>query len=141
MVDVDRFKSVNDTYGHLAGDAALREISTRLIRSLRPYDIIGRYGGEEFLVVLGGCSPRNARALAERLRETVAAEPVRVAEEAVTVTVSMGVAAWDPNECGDIQALLRAADVALYEAKRAGRNLVRTAWEHNPPSARAARVA
>lgn len=141
MVDVDRFKSVNDTYGHLMGDAALREISTRLIGSLRPYDIIGRYGGEEFLVVLGGCSPRNARALAERLRETVASEPVRVAEVEVTVTISMGVAAWEPNEYGDIQALLRAADVALYEAKRAGRNLVRTAWEHSPPLARAARVA
>jgi two-component system cell cycle response regulator len=141
MVDVDLFKNINDTYGHLMGDAALREITARLLVSLRPYDVLGRYGGEEFLVVLGGCSPRNAQTLAERLREQVAAQPVAVADEEVTVTISAGVAAWNPNECGDIQALLRAADVALYEAKRNGRNRVRTAWETRPAADSAADAA
>jgi len=141
MIDVDHFKQVNDTYGHLMGDAALREVTTRLTQSLRPYDIIGRYGGEEFLVVLGGCSPRNAQVLAERLRELVASQPVSLAGDAVTVTISMGVAGWDPNECGDIQALLRAADVALYEAKRAGRNRVRAAWEAHSPALEAVSAA
>lgn len=141
MIDVDHFKSINDTYGHLVGDTALREITARLLTSLRPYDIIGRYGGEEFLVVLGGCSPRNAQALAERLREEVAGRPVQLADEEATVTISMGVAAWDNNQCGDIQALLRAADVALYEAKRNGRNRVQTAWESRPPADRAADAA
>lgn len=128
MIDVDHFKSVNDTYGHLAGDTALREITTRIMTSLRPYDIIGRYGGEEFVLVLGGCSPRNAVLLAERLREVVAAQPIAVSDQEVTATISMGVATWNNNEHGDIQALLRAADTALYQAKKNGRNRVETAW-------------
>ncbi len=141
MIDVDHFKNINDTYGHLMGDAALRELTARMLDSLRPYDIMGRYGGEEFLVVLGGCSPRNAAALAERLRELAAARPVRLADEEVTVTISLGVASWNANECGDIQSLLRAADVALYKAKREGRNRVQTAWDARPPAEEAADAA
>ena len=128
MIDVDRFKDVNDTYGHLAGDAALREITARIMTSLRPYDIIGRYGGEEFVLVLGGCSPRNALALAERLRELVADGPIELSGQEATVTISMGVATWSSSEYGDIQSLLRAADAALYRAKRSGRNRVEAAW-------------
>ena len=105
------------------------------------WGVIDVDGNRLIYVGCGSVESREAQPLAERLRETVASEPVRVAEVEVTVTISMGVAAWEPNEYGDIQALLRAADVALYEAKRAGRNLVRTAWEHSPPLARAARVA
>lgn len=126
MIDVDHFKNVNDTYGHLAGDAALREITGRILGSLRPYDTIGRYGGEEFLLVLGGCSSRNALTLAERVRELVAAEPLALVEGQVTATLSMGVATWNGSEHRDVEALLRAADAALYQAKRQGRNRVET---------------
>ncbi|MEI6500575.1 MAG: diguanylate cyclase [Armatimonadota bacterium] len=127
MIDVDHFKQVNDTLGHLGGDAALREITARLVSFIRPYDAIGRYGGEEFLVVLSGCSPANAARLAERLRERVGATPA-ILELEHPVTISIGVATWT-NEYGDVQALIRAADAALYRAKNCGRDRVEVAWD------------
>jgi two-component system cell cycle response regulator len=122
MVDIDRFKSVNDTYGHLVGDAVLREVAHRVESRVRGGDIVGRYGGEEFVVVLPGCDGRSAVEVAERLRSAVADAPVERAPGPLRVTVSLGVAAEHGD--GDLAAdpLLRAADEALYRAKAEGRN-------------------
>jgi diguanylate cyclase (GGDEF)-like protein len=120
MADVDYFKRINDTHGHVTGDQVLRQTAQRLLTALRTYDTVGRYGGEEFLVVLSGCDAATALTLAERLRGCVDAEPVEDAGKRIGVTLSLGVAAWD----GQVTApdLLRTADEALYQAKCAGRN-------------------
>jgi two-component system cell cycle response regulator len=123
MLDIDRFKGTNDTYGHLAGDAVLRETSKRMRDSVRSYDTVGRYGGEEFLIVVPGCGMKEIVDLAERLRACVAKEPIRAGQDDIATTISLGVAIRD-NELKDSEALLRAADEALYSAKHAGRNRV-----------------
>jgi diguanylate cyclase (GGDEF)-like protein len=120
MADIDHFKQINDTLGHLVGDAVLRQVAQRLLAGLRPYDMVGRYGGEEFLIVLPGCAAERALALAERLRSVVALEPVCDEQAAIPVTISVGAAAWDNGWAAP--ELLRAADRALYRAKSAGRN-------------------
>ena len=122
MADLDHFKRVNDTLGHLAGDEVLRQAARRLRAALRPYDTVGRYGGEEFLVVLPGCAPATALVLAERLCRHMAAEPVSCEGVNIAITLSVGVAAWEG--VGDSAGLLSAADAALFRAKRAGRNCV-----------------
>ena len=123
MADLDHFKAVNDGFGHMAGDAVLREVARRIRASLRPYDILGRYGGEEFIIVLPGCDAESVRPLSERIRSTIGAEPVDTSEGVVPVTVSIGTAtlgtAGRTNE-----ELVRAADAALYRAKAAGRDRV-----------------
>jgi diguanylate cyclase (GGDEF)-like protein len=121
MVDLDRFKSVNDTYGHLAGDAVLREAAARMSAVSRCYDGLGRYGGEEFLVVLPGCDLAAALVQAERLREAVASVPFTVPNHELGVTCSIGVAC---AAGGGPEALIRHADEALYQAKEQGRNRV-----------------
>lgn len=128
MIDVDHFKQVNDQRGHDGGDEALRQVAQRLSDCVRPYDGLGRYGGEEFLIVLSGCSGGNAAGLAERLREAIAEPPLSVHREDLRLTISLGVAVWSA-EHGDMQALIRAADAALYRAKKAGRNQVEVAWD------------
>jgi diguanylate cyclase (GGDEF)-like protein len=120
LADVDHFKAINDTFGHPAGDAVLREVGRRLGASLRPYDALGRYGGEEFLAVLPDCDAESLARLAERLRQCVGEAPVSLLGEFVPVTLSLGGAAGTHGA----EALLRAADVAMYRAKRAGRNCV-----------------
>jgi len=122
MADVDHFKRVNDVYGHMAGDEVLRRTARRLLGVLRPYDTVGRYGGEEFLVVLPGCDAETTLILAERLCRSMAAEPIELEGLPVTVTLSLGVAAWSGSE--EACTRLRAADTALYRAKAAGRNRV-----------------
>ena len=122
LADVDHFKRINDTLGHLAGDEVLREAARRMVALLRPYDAIGRYGGEEFLAVLPGCDAHVVLSLAQRLREGIATEPFEVEGKEVGVTLSLGVTAWDEGASTDAGQLLRAADEALYAAKRAGRN-------------------
>ncbi len=122
MADIDHFKHINDMHGHLVGDAVLREVAGRLRDVLRPYDAVGRYGGEEFLVVLPGCDGTSATGLAERLRQHVAAKPVETPQGDVAVTLSLGVAAWEGVGAADPVELLRAADGAMYCAKSAGRN-------------------
>ena len=119
MVDVDHFKWVNDRHGHAAGDAVLREVADRLVAVVRGEDVVGRWGGEEFLVVLPHTSIGLARQQAERLRGAVAALPIAHASGEEPVTVSVGCAAAIP---GPIEPLVAAADAALYEAKAAGRN-------------------
>jgi diguanylate cyclase (GGDEF)-like protein len=138
IADVDHFKRVNDTHGHLAGDAVLRQIAERMRLVLRGYDLIGRYGGEEFLAVLPGCDLARAVQVAERMREAVAAEPVDAMGSPVPVTVSLGVASAARTGT-DAFALIKAADDALYRAKARGRNSVETAFpgagKKPPPAA------
>jgi two-component system, cell cycle response regulator len=123
MVDIDHFKRVNDTFGHMGGDAVLREVAARLLSQIRPYDAVGRYGGEEFLVVLPGCDREGAAALAERLRLSIASGPMDTPEGMIPVTISLGAAVSGAGG-PDAGALVRAADLALYRAKDQGRNRV-----------------
>jgi two-component system cell cycle response regulator len=129
MADVDFFKKVNDTYGHLVGDAVLREVGHRLDSALRSYDSVGRYGGEEFLIVVPGCDELNLMVTAERLRRRIADQPIDTSAGPVPVTVSLGVVAAQASgsKLPNPEALLRDADAALYAAKARGRNRVETA--------------
>ena len=124
LVDLDHFKRVNDTYGHLTGDAVLQEAAQRMTRVLRRSDVLGRYGGEEFLVVLPGCEASDAQGLAERLRRCIACDPVATSMGKVSFTISLGVATTGKGETLGAAAVLQRADEALYQAKREGRNLV-----------------
>jgi len=125
VIDVDRFKPLNDSHGHAAGDAALKEVAARLRQHLRAVDVVARYGGEEFLVVLAGAGEEAAAAVAERLRAAVAETPVMVGSLALPVTVSIGVAVARGQAAPD--ALIAAGDAALYRAKEGGRNRVEAA--------------
>jgi len=124
MADIDFFKKVNDTHGHPAGDAVLRTIANRLKDGMRRYDSIGRYGGEEFLFILPGCSADNARDQADRLRRLVGDTPVEYEGLLIPVTVSMGLAIFAGTEEGDPDDFIKRADEALYRAKDNGRNRV-----------------
>ena len=125
LADLDHFKHINDTYGHLAGDAVLRETAHRMRDAIRPYDSIGRYGGEEFLLVLSNCDTIGAAAIAERLLQAVRKDTIVLAEATVSVTLSAGVATSGVIQ--DPETLVGAADTALYRAKRGGRNRVEVA--------------
>ncbi len=123
MTDIDRFKAINDTHGHLAGDQVLQEVAKRLKGALRPYDVIGRFGGEEFLVMLPHTALPDAAAVAERMRRTIEQPAVDAGGEAITVTASFGVACCqDADDSAD--AAVARADSALYLAKNGGRNKV-----------------
>ncbi len=122
MADLDHFKRINDTYGHQVGDLALQEIANRIRSSLRPYDIAGRYGGEELLVILPGCDEARAVGLAERIRLAVCDRPIETDEGPVSVTVSIGVAPVDGPIKADVDEVISRADNALYRAKDSGRN-------------------
>jgi two-component system, cell cycle response regulator len=132
LADIDHFKNINDTYGHLCGDDVLKAVVERMKASVRSYDVIGRYGGEEFLVVAPGVDARGALALAERIRRIVESEPARTASCCVTVTVSLGVAVSTDPAYTDVGELLRLADQALYGAKSAGRNRSELAGSAEP---------
>lgn len=124
MADIDHFKKVNDTHGHLIGDEVLCEVARRMQSSLRPYDVIGRYGGEEFLLVLPGCTLEEGVKLANRVCRLVRSEPAKAKNASIDVTISLGVAVTNHPLPGDFEALLGASDLALYQAKSAGRNRV-----------------
>ncbi|HVY46930.1 MAG TPA: diguanylate cyclase, partial [Minicystis sp.] len=125
MVDVDRFKGVNDAHGHRVGDDVLRIIAERLAAALRTTDVVARYGGEEFCVLLPETLADGAGRAAERVRDAIASRPVLVADRELAVTVSIGVTSWDA--VGPPPDLLGEADAALLAAKRDGRNCVRAA--------------
>ncbi len=127
LIDVDNFKRVNDGYGHAAGDAVLQRIAGSLRFGLRSADVVGRYGGEEVIVVLPQTPPESALRTAQRLLEIVRALRFHKIDEGLSVTISIGVSGWDkvPDDRGEQSLLLRKADQALYEAKRAGRDEAR----------------
>ena len=122
MIDIDHFKAVNDAYGHQAGDAVLKEVAARVSTTVRPYDSVGRYGGEEFLVILPGCDEPRAQIVAERLCCVVSREAILTDAVEISVTLSVGLALSAQGETSE--RLVHAADRALYEAKRNGRNRV-----------------
>ena len=126
MLDLDHFKSINDTYGHLAGDEVLRETARRLRGAVRPYDSVGRYGGEEFLIIMPGCGGIDIENQAERLRKSLAGSPISIGDVSLTVTASFGATYALPAYQAGQEGLVRTADEALYKAKRAGRNRVHT---------------
>src|SRR5262245_608890 len=125
LLDIDHFKQYNDTNGHLDGDELLKRMGGLLRENSRENEVVGRYGGEEFLVIMPGTTKETELKVAERIRMLVEGTPFDHAgrQPAGKVTISGGVATW-PGDGDDVDALLRNADAALYEAKRAGRNRV-----------------
>ena len=122
LADLDHFKRVNETYGHLVGDEVLKETASRMSQVIREYDSVGRYGGEEFLAVLPDCSAASAGAIAERIRLSLCTRPVLTNAAEIAVSASIGVCEWRPGL--DLSQVLSGADEALYLAKAAGRNQV-----------------
>jgi diguanylate cyclase (GGDEF)-like protein len=122
MLDLDHFKRVNDTYGHAAGDEVLKVIAERIKNTVRPYDLFGRYGGEEFIMFLAASDSTNAITFAERIRTIVNEEPVHFEGKDIPVATSIGVAQMAPDR--DYKEAVKAADEALYKAKKNGRNRV-----------------
>ena len=122
MVDIDHFKQINDVYGHLAGDEVICHCVNQLTQRIRESDSIGRYGGEEFLVLLPHTNPENAVTVLDQLRASVAESPARFGEASISLRISIGVCCVVPNEDDTTASLLARADAALYEAKGLGRN-------------------
>jgi diguanylate cyclase (GGDEF)-like protein len=127
LADLDRFKGINDAYGHLAGDEVLKAVARAMRSSVRRYDAVGRYGGEEFLIVLPGCDGANAVSHAERLRAAVGRVAVKTPLATIHPSISLGVVVSDRHTSLDIGDLIQAADMALYRAKDGGRNRVEAA--------------
>jgi diguanylate cyclase (GGDEF)-like protein len=125
MADIDRFKAVNDTYGHLAGDHAIKTVATCLTANLRETDHIARYGGEEFAIVLYNIAPEEALSVMERVRQSISDMPIHFDDRTFKISMSIGIATMTPEAPIDRDALLDQADKALYEAKSAGRNCCR----------------
>jgi two-component system, cell cycle response regulator len=130
MMDIDFFKRVNDTFGHAAGDEVLKEVTRRSIDALRLSDSFGRFGGEEFLLIVPGADANLARPVLERVREAIGASPIAVGPTMIEVTVSIGGAVWT---CQSMDELIRQADDALYAAKEQGRNRVELAGGNRAP--------
>jgi two-component system cell cycle response regulator len=127
MIDIDHFKRINDSYGHLCGDAVLQEVASRMQKTLRAADLAGRYGGEEFIAFFPDSDEEQVQSCAERFRDSIAATPVLAEGLSLEITISAGTVVADPRFHGVRQALA-AADAALYDAKRAGRNRVVTGF-------------
>lgn len=123
MIDIDHFKKVNDTYGHLAGDVVLKEVARRLSMSVRPYDVLGRYGGEEFVVMLPDTTVEHCMIVAARIRENIRTEAIEAAEEKLFITASLGVTGSNETDTS-LADILKRADAAMYEAKAGGRDRV-----------------
>jgi diguanylate cyclase (GGDEF)-like protein len=132
ILDVDHFKQINDTYGHPAGDVVLREIASRIRSAIRTYDAFGRYGGEEFLIVVPDCGRAAAVAQSQRILDCLLADPIVADGHSLRVSASLGVAAWDGESSAD---LIKRADEALYRAKDEGRSRVVLAKERDGENA------
>ena len=125
LCDIDHFKQINDIHGHQSGDEVLEEVSTRLLDAVRSYDAVGRYGGEEFLIVLSGCDAEHLETRAEQVRKAISDVPFSTAQGPIFVSLSIGaitIQNWDKSK--PIEPLLKRADIALYRAKESGRNRV-----------------
>jgi diguanylate cyclase (GGDEF)-like protein/PAS domain S-box-containing protein len=134
MLDVDHFKSINDTYGHAAGDAVLQALVQSCQAILRPGDTLARFGGEEFVALLPGTPPAEATAIAQRLCDTIARNPVAFERETIAITASAGVATID-DQTPDLNGVLKSADTCLYRAKQSGRNQVASHPRRQPQHA------
>lgn len=130
LVDADHFKKVNDTYGHLTGDEVLRQIAAVLKESVREIDIVGRYGGEEFCVVLPDTDAKGVVFVAERIRKTVGGKKIRAYDAVLHITISIGIAVF-PTDGETAEELIDKSDWALYRAKSAGRNCIIAFGEYN----------
>ncbi|TVQ77232.1 MAG: sensor domain-containing diguanylate cyclase [Phycisphaeraceae bacterium] len=139
MADLDRFKPINDTHGHVVGDEVLRQAAKRMLGAIREVDALGRYGGEEFMIVPGNCEGlESAREVAERVRERIGGAAFHTESRDIEVTVSLGVAYCDDPGTMTVDALVKGADDALYRAKDNGRNRVETAIVSGEGAAKAA---
>lgn len=123
MADIDHFKRYNDQFGHLVGDVVLRQVARIIKGELREIDLVGRYGGEEFLILLAQTDKQGAKLAAERIRQAVESQTIRAYDEKLGVTLSLGVATF-PEDGGEAKELIDKADIALYRAKKQGRNRV-----------------
>jgi diguanylate cyclase (GGDEF)-like protein len=123
MIDVDHFKAINDTHGHVAGDQVLERLAQVLANTMRPYDLVARFGGEEFVALMPGATLEQAQAIGERVREAVAAMAIaaQATDVPIPITASVGVSGLGPGELDGL-AMLGRADHAMYAAKREGRN-------------------
>lgn len=123
LCDVDHFKRINDTYGHLVGDLVLHEIARRMRAAIRAYDSVGRYGGEEFLLLLKDCEESALESRAEDIRSAISSTPIQAGEHQISVSISIGAATCEDFDCGvPIEKILARVDAALYRAKHEGRN-------------------
>jgi len=127
ICDIDHFKKVNDVYGHMVGDEVLCGFVNRLQGQLREYDLLGRFGGEEFVVITPGLAEKDAISLYGRFHQAIAEKPLPTKSGDISITISIGIATWKPDDRMDV--LLTAADTALYQAKREGRDRVCCSWE------------
>ena len=141
LLDVDHFKSVNDTYGHLCGDAVLQEVVRRVTSTVRAYDTVGRYGGEEFLIVAPSSGPEGVLHLSERVRLAIEAKPIKTDAGEISVTVSLGLAVSSDASPLDPKTMLATADEALYRAKAEGRNRSELGILEEPTSVPVAEIA
>lgn len=123
MADLDHFKNVNDTYGHLVGDKVLQDVAARMSAAVRDFDVVGRYGGEEFLIILTNTPIRRGQEIAERVRQHVGENnPIHANDVEISITISQGIT--EANREDNVMTLIERADKALYKAKEAGRNCV-----------------
>jgi two-component system, cell cycle response regulator len=124
LADIDHFKRINDSLGHAAGDEVLKEVARRLKSDLRAYDVVGRYGGEEFLIILPGCELTTGARRADEIRKLVAKDPIHTPFGTTAATVSVGVTVTSPHPDHSVSDLLHEADLSMYAAKKKGRNRV-----------------
>ncbi|MCG7531243.1 diguanylate cyclase [Psychrobium sp. MM17-31] len=135
MCDIDHFKKINDTYGHLVGDEVIKEVTKRMQHALRDYDLIGRYGGEEFVIVTP-IDQIDARVVYQRVCDNVSRTPFLIGEHVIDVTISCGVSVYSEDDNYDESLVIGRADKALYQAKEAGRNrVVQAESQHEAPVA------